>query len=273
MQLTPNSTALWHIPPMVAADHKYTRGHVGVVGGAVMTGAARLAALAAQRAGAGMVSIAAPMEAWPIYAASLMSVITLPLRDTAELAVLARTRKWSVWLLGPGCAPEAMHEPLRIACESGLPMVLDAGALATLATDAALRRMLAGKPFALLPHEGEYKALAQACGLDVSAPKPERARALAHALGGVVLLKGADTYIAAPDGRVVHHASDTPWLATAGTGDVLAGMVAGLAAQGMALFDACCAGAWLHTEAAHAHGVGMVPEDLLPSIAEVRRGL
>lgn len=263
-----NHPSLWQIPPLLPDDHKYTRGHVLLLGGASMTGAARLAALAAQRVGAGLVTLAAPPSAWPVYATALMSVITHKLTKDAGFGWLLDQRKVNVVLLGPGTDPLEVRGRLTAAIKRSKPLVLDAGALTLLAHAPALREKLRDVPFILLPHEGEYRALAQAIGLDTAADKPERALALAQALGGVVLLKGADTYIAAPDGRVLLQETQAPWLATGGTGDVLAGIVAGLVAQGMGMFEAAASAAWLHSEAAQAFGAGMVAEDLIAVLPE-----
>lgn len=269
-----NSPKLWRIPPLAADDHKYSRGHVLILGGETMTGAARLAALAAQRAGAGMVTLAANEKVWPIYASSLMSVITTPLKATCDWEWILDNRRISAVLLGPGCEPGSeLREAILHAAERDLPLVLDAGALDVLAEYISIRKSLAGKPFVCLPHEGEYEKLARALRLDIAAPKPARTVTLAEKLGGIVVLKGDVTVIAAPNGNYITNKANAPQLATAGTGDVLAGMVAGLAAQGMELFDAAAAAVWVHAEAARVFGHGMIAEDLLLQIPEVLRNL
>ncbi|MFM9890915.1 MAG: NAD(P)H-hydrate dehydratase [Rickettsiales bacterium] len=268
----------WRIPPLQADGHKYTRGAALVFGGAVMTGASRLSALAAARAGAGLVTLAAPEVAWPIYAASLLSVIARPLAGVEDWNALVADTKTRAILIGPGAGRDALpHAALATALRSGEPTVLDADALGMLAADAGLRALATPSPYGetriLTPHEGEYAQLAAALGLDTAADKPTRALALAQALHAVVVLKGEDTMIASPDGRVLVNHAHAPWLATGGTGDVLAGIITGLLAQGMDAFDAACAGVWIHGETAQKLGRGMLAEDLLGEIPGVLRGI
>lgn len=268
-----NTPKCWHLPPLKHGDNKYTRGHVLLLGGARMTGAARLAALAAQRAGAGMVTLAAPRDAWPIYAASMMSVITTPLDSMNDWRDLLHKRHVNAVLLGPGCEPvSALEEALLHAGASKLPLVLDAGALTLLAQHPKLLASIHA-PYICLPHEGEFAKLADAFGVKSAADKATRAAALAKKLGAVVLLKGAETIIAAPQGKIRRNRAKAPWLATAGSGDVLAGIVVGLVAQGMEPFDATAAGAYIHTQAAMKFGRGMLAEDLLEAIPTVLRKL
>ena len=264
MQLTDNTPGLWRLPPLKSGDHKYTRGHAVVLGGATMTGAARLAALAAQRAGAGLVTLLAPEAAWPIYAASMLSIITRPWEQAAWATLLADDRVTAI-LIGPGAGhTELTRHAAESALAGGKPLLLDADAITLLAKDSLLRKAVTGA--ILTPHEGEYAAIAAACGLDLQADKPTRALALAKALNSTVLLKGPDTFIAAPDGRIARNTNAPAWLATGGTGDVLSGIITGLLAQGMPAFDAACAAAWLHGEAAQHYGPGMIAEDLLTAI-------
>ena len=259
-----NTPALWKIPPLAAEDHKYRRGHVLVYGGDTLTGASRLAALAALRTGAGLVTLAAPYSVWPVYAMSLLSVITRPLAGTEDWQALLEDARITVVILGPGAGVDMrLHHALTSALAANKKLLLDADALTLLAQDASLRAQMQGKDVILTPHEGEYEKLAGALRLETAA---HRARALATALGVTVLLKGAETVIANGAGqeRANHHAP--PWLATAGTGDVLAGIIAGLWAQGMTAFDAASAGAWLHGEAALRRTRGMIAADLLAEL-------
>lgn len=267
-----NSPALWQIPPLLRHHHKYDRGHVALLGGATMTGAAKLAALAAQRAGAGVVTLASERSVWPIYAMGMMSVITRPLDSMADWSQMLSARKVSAVLLGPGAAPEELEEALDIALKQKLPLVLDAGALTALAMSAPLRQRCAGSGAILTPHAGEYEKLAASLRMPPDT-REHQLRHMAAMLGCVVVLKGADTLVASPAGALVHMAIDAPWLATAGTGDVLAGIIAGLRAQGMDAFDAACAGVWLHGHAAASCGRGMVAEDLLQALPAVLAGL
>lgn len=262
-----NSPRLWQIPPLLRDHHKYDRGHVALMGGSAMTGAAKLVALSAQRVGAGMVTLAAPRAVWPIYAISMQSIITTPLDGAKDWLALLSTRKVSAVALGPGMAPDqVLGGAMTAALKKKLPMVLDAGALTVLANSAPLRKAIKGSGAVLTPHEGEYEKLAAAMKLDRKASKATRVAALAKALGCVVLLKGPDTFIAAPDDQLVRNETHAPWLATAGAGDVLTGLITGLLAQGMASFHAACAGAYLHSKAALVFSRGMIPEDLLQEI-------
>lgn len=265
-----NGPDCWTLPPLQESDHKYTRGHVLVLGGAVMTGAARLAALAAQRVGAGVVTLAAPREAWPIYAASLMSVITRPLDGIDDWKWLLAERRVSAVLIGPGCeAGGELTAAMRAAAARHVPMVLDAGALQQLAQQPLLAEELATCPKVCLPHEGEYRKLAEGFGLPYDGNKLAHTRLLAEHLHATVLFKGAESILVAPDGAALRNHAHAPWLATAGSGDVLADMVAGFAAQGMDLFSATAAATWHHSRAAETFGRGMVAEDLIGAIPSV----
>jgi hydroxyethylthiazole kinase-like uncharacterized protein yjeF len=253
-----NHPSLWPLPVPDPAGHKYSRGHVTVLGGAAMTGAARLAAVAARRAGAGMVTIAATGSA-DIYRAGEPGTIV----DAHPLASLLADPRRAVWVCGPGLGAAASAAALPELLAAGRQVVVDADAL-TLCAGAPERLRGAA---VLTPHAGEFARV-------FGAPGPDRlaaARAAAARTGAVVLLKGADTIVAAADGRAVVNASAPPWLATAGAGDVLAGLIAGLLAQGMPAWEAACAAAWLHGAAAASAGAGLIAEDLpalLPAAAE-----
>lgn len=266
-----NSPALWCIPPLRPKDSKYTRGHIVILGGEAMTGAAKLSALAAQRAGAGMVSIAASKAAWPVYARSMKSVIAREC-TTRTFALLIRDVRVSAVLIGPGAGLNARARcALRAAASAGKPLVLDADALTLMAQDAALRKLLQPCAKILTPHEGEYTRLAKALGIRLSNDKAALAEALARALNAVVVLKGHETIVS--DGSGATRKRPPAWLATAGTGDVLAGIIAALVGQGMVPLDAANAGVWLHAKAAMQHGKGMIAEDLIASLPEVLRRL
>lgn len=267
--LAENGPALWRDRfPWPAPDgHKYTRGHVVVMAGATMTGAARLAARAARRAGAGLATIAAPAEALAVLRAGDPGTMVAALDEYSTL--LADPRKNAV-VLGPGCG---VGEPLRqrvlAALQAGKAAVLDADALTSFADSPGdLFKALSGN-VVLTPHDGEFTRLfgaADGCRL-------ERARQAAKRAGAVVLLKGADTVIAHPDGRAVINANAPPFLATAGSGDVLAGIIGGLLAAGMDAFDAAACGAWLHGAAAAAFGPGLIAEDLAEALPGVLAAL
>jgi ADP-dependent NAD(P)H-hydrate dehydratase / NAD(P)H-hydrate epimerase len=267
-----NGPPLWldAYPWPDADSHKYRRGSLLVLGGALMTGAARLASRAAARSGAGLVTVAAPASAWPIYAASLAGIIVRRLEDASDFATLLADPRRTAALIGPGAGVEdATRERALAALASKRPTLLDADALTVFAHQPeALFAAIAG-PVVLTPHEGEF---ARIFG-DLTGDKLGRARAAAQRSGAVVLLKGADTVVAAPDGRAAINANAPPDLATGGSGDVLAGIIAGLLAQGLDPFTAACAGAWLHGEAARAFGPGLVAEDLIDRLPPVLRRL
>jgi NAD(P)H-hydrate epimerase len=250
-------------------QHKYTRGHAVISGGPQMTGAARLAARAAMRAGAGMVSLAAPVDNTVVYKVALEGVIVRSVRDTAGYAEIIDDPRVSACLVGPGngISPVTREQALA-ALRTGKPVVLDADALTVFEeTHELLFSTIAG-PCLMTPHEGEFRRL-----FAMGDSKIASARDAARTAGAVVLLKGADTVIAAPDGRAVVNENAPAELATAGAGDVLAGLAVGLAAQGMDMFDAACAAAWLHGAAAEAFGPGLIAEDLPDIIPTVLRAL
>ncbi len=249
-----NRPGLWSLPTLATGGHKYTRGHLTIVGGGAMTGAARLAAGAAHRAGAGLVTIAAPDGA---AAATYRAGDPATIVSEEPVAALLEDARRAVWLLGPGLPPVLQtHETLRRVIGAGRAVVADAGALLACADTP---EALAGAAV-LTPHAGEFARVFGHVGGD----KPAAARAAAARTGAVVLLKGADTVIAAPDGRVAINDNAPPSLAIGGTGDVLAGVIAALLCQGLTPFDAAAAGAWLHGEAARLRPEpGLVPEDLI----------
>ncbi len=248
-----NVPALWRLPVPDAASHKYVRGHVTVLGGAAMTGAARLAADAARRAGAGMVTIAASDNA-DIYRTGSPGLIV----SSAPLADLLQDERRRVWVCGPGLSADAARRALPVLLAAQRHVVGDADVFSAFSGDPDGLRGAA----VLTPHAGEFARVFGAPGADRLAA----ARSAAVRTGAVVLLKGADTIIAAPDGRAAINASAPPWLATAGAGDVLAGIIAGLLAQGMPAWEAAAAAAWLHGRAAALAGPGLIAEDLLDAL-------
>ena len=256
----------WPLP----GDHKYSRGHAVVAGGGEMTGAARLAARAAMRIGAGMVSVLCPPAAWAVYAAGLVGPLAVPAGDPETFADYLADPRRKAALIGPGAGvTEDTRERALRALATGKPVVLDADAL-TVFADApdTLFTAIGGTPAILTPHEGEFARLFASQG-----DKPSRARAAAQRSGATVLLKGADTVIAAPDGRIAINANAPPDLATAGAGDVLAGLALGLLAQGLPPFEAASAAAWIHGKAATAFGPGLIAEDLPDLVPPVLRTL
>ncbi len=247
-----NNPRLWNIeyPWPEPETNKYNRGHAIVLGGPKMTGAARLASLAARRIGAGLVTIAAPAETFPIYAGGMPGTLFSAIDNDQEFDdILSDSRKNTV-LLGPGAGISGTTRSRVLASlKAGKSVVLDADAITVFGENPgelfnAISDM--GNTGCLLtPHEGEFPRLFAGDG-----DKLSRVRAAASISGAVVLLKGYDTVIAAPDGRDVINKSASSWLSTAGTGDVLAGMAAGLIAQGMNVFTAAAAAAWLHSACA-----------------------
>lgn len=267
-----NGPALWgaRYPWPRLDGHKYQRGHALLLGGARMTGAARLAARAALRVGAGLVTLASPPAAVPIYTAAWPSLIVEPLEDAEAFAALLADGRRNAVLLGPGGGVgPVLAAAVEAALSAGRACVLDADALTSFAGRAErLFGRLHGRCL-LTPHEGEFARLFGALPGD----KLARARAAAAQANAVVLLKGADTVIAAPDGRAVVNANAPPDLATAGSGDVLAGLALGLLAQGLDAFDAGCAAAWLHGAAGALVGPGLVADDLPEALPAVLRAL
>lgn len=264
-----NHPDLWRfsLPNAEVSSTKYTRGHALIWGGCPMTGAARLASRAALRIGAGVVTLAVPEDALPIYASSVTSVIVKPIAGTADVTRSLRDDSLSALLIGPGAGVTLATKARVLAMLArDLPMVLDADALSVFQDDPlALDRVL--RPNCVLtPHEGEFFRL-----FDAKGGKLDRCLAAARRCGAVVVLKGSDTVIAAPDGRAVINGNAPPWLATAGSGDVLAGMITGLLAQGMEAFWAASAAVWLHGAAAQNFGLGMISEDLPDLLPQVQQ--
>jgi len=267
-----NRPALWlsDLPVPRPEDHKYSRGHALVSGGGQMTGAARLAARAAQRAGAGMVTIACPQEAVTVYKVTMESVLVHPVRDTATLATLLTERRVRGALLGPGSGLiGALRERVLAVLAAGVATVLDADALPVFESGSELLFDAIQAPCILTPHDGEFARLFP----DITGDRLACARAAAARSGAVVLVKGYDTVIAAPDGRAAINANAPADLATAGSGDVLSGIALGLMTQGMAPFEAAAAAAWIHGATASRHGPGLIAEDLIAGMPETLAGL
>lgn len=276
-----NGPDLWDcdFPRLDAVSHKYTRGHVLALSGpAFKTGAIRLAARAALRVGAGLVTIASPTAAMPENAAHLTAIMLTPCETADDLDDLLVDERLNVILAGPGMGSgEATRERVAVAAGVGRSLVLDADALTSFKGQVdQLASLIAdgGGQAVLTPHSGEFGRLfADTDAVDPKASKLERALRAASVAGAVVVLKGADTIVAAPDGRAAINDHATPYLGTAGSGDVLGGLVAGLLAQGMPAFEAACAAVWLHGDAGLRHGPGLIAEDLPEMMPRVLAGL
>jgi hydroxyethylthiazole kinase-like uncharacterized protein yjeF len=277
-----NVPALWRaqIPLPRITGHKYDRGHAVVLSGpSWSTGAARLAARGALRAGAGLVTIASPREALAVNAAANLAVMVRPVDGAGELTEFLADRRLNAVALGPGLGVGEPTCALVLAALAGdRTIVLDADAITSFAGDpqrlagALLAR--SGKATILTPHEGEFSRYFNALDDRTKAgSKLERARIAAALCGAIVLLKGGDTVVAAADGRAAIAANAPAFLATAGAGDVLTGIAAGLLAQGTPAFEAAGAAVWLHGEAAAAFGPGLISEDLPETLPRVYRAL
>jgi hydroxyethylthiazole kinase-like uncharacterized protein yjeF len=276
-----NGPELWagRFPVPKVEGHKYSRGHAVVMsGGLASTGAARLAARGALRAGAGLVTIASPAGAVAVNAAGNLSVMVRQVDGAAALSALLADKRFNAMVLGPGGGVGPLLRELVIAAlATECALVLDADALTSFEeAPESLFSSIKSRHSAtvLTPHDGEFNRLFSSTAKSPEmSSKYERARLASQASGAIVLLKGADTVVAAPDGRVSIAENAPPWLATGGSGDVLAGMVAGLLAQGMPAFEAASAAVWLHGEAANAIGPGLIAEDIPDALRGVYRQL
>lgn len=275
-----NEPDLWHgaLPSPNADTHKYRRGHAYVLSGqAGQGGAARLAARAALRIGAGLVTLLCPATAVPEHSAQTNAVMVRACDQPTELAGRLADERIRAVLLGPGGgADERMRHMVRAAAASRRPLVLDADALTAYATRLQLflgdLEPARSSGMVLTPHEGEFARLfADIPDMLAQPSKVERAREAARQTGAVMILKGADSVVAAPDGRACIARIDAPWLATAGSGDVLAGIVTGLLAQGMPAFEAASAAVWIHAKAGSAFGPGLTADDLPELLPRVLR--
>jgi hydroxyethylthiazole kinase-like uncharacterized protein yjeF len=260
--------------------HKYARGHVIVVSGeTASTGAARMSARGALRAGAGLVTLASPRDALVVNATALTAVMVRPIDTVVEFAELWTDRRLNTCVIGPGAGVgERTRDFVLTALSAKRNLVLDADALTSFAAapDRLFEAIKASNDpqVVLTPHEGEFPRLFS----DISNKHPlrsklERVRTAAERSGAVVLLKGPDTVVASPDGHATIAYNAPPWLATAGAGDVLAGIIAGLLAQGVAAFEAASIGVWMHGEAAREAGPGLIAEDLPETLPAVHRRL
>lgn len=264
-----NTPTDWrHLLPRPGPEaHKHARGRLGVVsGGAMSTGAARLSARAGLRVGAGLVKVFCPLDAAPILAAALEAVMLSSFATPDQLQALADPMDAVV--IGPAAGlTESTVLNLAALARTGAALVVDADALTLFRDRPEQLFAWLDRDDVLTPHEGEFERLFP--GLLAAQGRVGAAQEAARRAGAVVVLKGSATVIAAPDGRLTVNGDGSPWLATAGSGDVLAGMIGGLVAQHMDSFDAARAAVWMHSEAARRFGPGLIAEDLpqgLPAV-------
>ena len=281
-RLFENDPDFWGVAfPVPRIDgHKYARGHALVLSGDMAaTGAARMAARAALRAGAGLATLASPRDALAVNAAALTAVMVRAIDNPIQFAELLNDKRFNACVIGPGTGIGLRTTQfVHAAISAKRHLVLDADALTSFA-DAPERLFESIKSSSeaqvvLTPHEGEFPRLFS----DISNKNPGRSKldrvlAAAERSGAVVLLKGPDTTVASPDGRATIAANAPPWLATAGAGDVLAGIIAGLMAQGVPAFEAASMGVWMHGEGAREAGPGLIAEDLTEVLPAVFRRL
>lgn len=249
-----NDSSLWRLPARNATGHKYTSGDVTVMCGE-MPGAARLVCAAARRAGVGMVTLASEMP-------MTFPEAGLIVRHTALAQLLADTRR-KVWVCGPGLGAKAGDHLATLISKRNLTIIADADALSACA---ATPDKLHGVTV-ITPHEAEFARVFGPIGNN----RLDAAHRAAKRINAVTVLKGADTVIAAPDGRAIINANAPPSLATGGTGDVLCGIIAAMLAKGMPPFEACAASVWLHGAAASKIGQGLIAEDLPDMLPEIMR--
>lgn len=268
-----NGTGIWarYERAVSATDHKYRRGHLTVFSGPeTATGAARLTAAAGLKAGAGLVTLASPASALSINAGHLTAVMLTRLETAQELSSWLEDSRRSTFVLGPGFGDldRARRFALMLG-EAGRRLILDADGISAFKDMVGeLSTAFSGEEPRLVvtPHEGEFLRLFPDIASEENLGKVEKAIAAARAIGGIVVYKGADTVIAAPDGRTAIEEEAPPSLATAGSGDVLAGIIGARIANGMPAFEAACAGVHLHGQAASRAGQGMTAEDLVAHV-------
>jgi hydroxyethylthiazole kinase-like uncharacterized protein yjeF len=265
-----NHPALWRdaFPKADEDTHKFKRGHLTVFSGpSHATGAARMTAMAGFRAGAGIVTIAAPLEALPVLSATLTAVMVSVIENDQELAVWRDDRRHATYVLGPGFGDfEKARRFVSLLKDKAL--VLDADGITAFKEDPEqlFAVFASDAPRILTPHEGEFGRLFPKVAANADMTKIEKAQAAAAASNAVIIYKGADTVIAAPDGRAVVNTNAPSYLATAGSGDVLAGIAGGFLAQQVPAFEAAAAAVWLHGETAQHLGPGLTAEDLAAAV-------
>jgi len=264
----------WELPSFRLLDHKYSRGHAVVFGSKKMSGAARLAASAARRVGAGLVTVAAPEDSMFLYVKDAPGLLFNPVDSSEDLRKILAEPRCNGVAIGPGYGVgfETSQRVLDVL-KTNKACVLDADALSSFQSEPerlfqAITHRPGGATTIMTPHEGEFKRI-----FEVAGAKTKRALLASELSGAIIVYKGNDTVVAAPDGRIALNINAPPWLATGGSGDVLTGLILGLLVQGMSAWDAACAAVWLHSEAAQEYGSGMIAEDLIGAVPLILRQL
>lgn len=270
-----NDPGLWrgHVPHPDRKNHKYSRGHIVMCGGPRMTGAVRMAAQAAMRAGAGLCTVAADERAADVYRTDAPHVMYEPLASMDDFAAHYKDKRRNALLLGPGAGHDdqkGLQKAVLESLESGKPLVLDADALNVFADTPERLYDALHENVVLTPHEGEFAKVFPSCA---EGSKLDRAQQAAALCPSVILVKGPDTVIVRQDKAPVVNTHASPWLATAGAGDVLAGLIGGFMAQGVEAFDAACMASWVHGEAALEFGPGLTAPDIIDGIPQTLKRL
>lgn len=264
-----NTPELWQVPKPQTDGHKYDRGHTAILAGE-MSGAPRIAARCARRVGSGLVTLAGPEDIYPILATEEAGALLHHLDTKEDLAKLLSNNKITTWLIGMGYG---VHEETCLTVcnilETNKPTVLDADAITSFKNNSKTLFSAIHEDVILTPHAGEFHTLFPHLTVD----KLLSAQEAAKLSGAVIVLKGSHTIIAAPDGKTAINTNAPPTLATAGSGDALAGIIAGLLAQGMNTFDASACGVYLHAETANMFGEGLIAEDISDMLPQVLRSL
>ncbi len=274
-----NDLPFWidHFPVPDERTHKYKRGHGVVISGPQsQTGASRLGARGALRVGAGLVTVFCPEDALLVHACHLTSIMVQSFKTSDDLETLLKDKRKNVVLIGPNSGVGKYTKDNVVKClDSGADVVLDADALTSYADEPNRLVELVHKRkdrfVVMTPHEGEFSRLFGVLFDDEqkTASKLDKAKRAAQLMGAIVIYKGADTVIACPDGRVAINHNAPAYLATAGSGDVLAGIITGLIAQEVPAYEACCIAVWMHGDAANMFGPGLIAEDLPEILPDV----
>ena len=266
-----NEPALWitDLPSVDTASNKYTKGHALIFGGYPMTGAARLAARACARMGAGLTTIVVEPQALDVYAKHLESIMVRSIANIEQARTILADERISAVLIGPGLGVgDRTRSLVEAVLNASKPTVLDADALTSFADEPSRLFERLSPHCVLTPHEGEFARLFSTTG-----SRLERASAAARRSGAIIVLKGSETLIAHPNGTVVENPTASPHLATAGSGDALAGLIVSLLAQGMDALKAASAGVWVHSEIGRRLGIGLIADDMPDEVPPVRKAL